>query len=1026
MVATGLAVASLPAAAPSTVPPPGIRENTPAVFALADARVVVSPGVVLPRATLVVRDGVIEAVGETVTPPADAVVYDVGGLTVYAGLIDAYSEIGLGSAPKKKNETGASAPPPPPAPKKKPSGALYWNSKVTPERRADQMFRPDSAAAAKLRSQGFAAALAAPREGVVKGTSTVVLLGEGNARNLILIPEAALHLSFSVQRDFRSRGYPNSPMGAYALARQALYDADWYEKAHDAWSKNRSLPRPETNEALAALAGYAGGKKLVMIDARDEQYALRASKLADEFDLKAILRGSGREYRRLDLIAASGRPIVVPVNFPKAPPVDSPEEAINVSLEELMHWDLAPENPRRLAEAGVSFALTTDGLKDKDKFLARARKAVAYGLDPDVALAALTVNPAEMLGLDKVLGTVAKGKLANLIVVHGDLFAEKAEIVETWVAGRRFAVRPEMVEDPRGTWELRYTTPGLDAPPDLVIVIEGKPGKFKGTYKSSRSEGKLREVELLDSRVFFQVHVKEEGEEEEVLLLSGTISMDTLFGEGMLADGTPFQWTARRTARHDFAGPRLGKKPPKLALFPPNYPLGAFGRDTIPEQPPVIVFQGGTVWTSGPQGVIENGTVIVRRGKVAEVDTNLAVPTGALVIDCSGKHLTPGILDAHSHLATDGGVNESGQTISAEVRIGDFVDSNDMSVYRQLAGGVTSSHVLHGSANTIGGQCQLIKMRWSAGPEEMKFEGATPTIKFALGENVKQSNWGDRFDTRYPQTRMGVEQLMRDEFRAAQEYKEAWDSWNKRKRGAMPPRRDLELDAIVEVLDGERVIHCHSYRQDEILAFMKVLDDFEIKRAVLTHILEGYKVADEIGKRGFGASCFSDWWAYKFEVYDAIPYNGALMHNSGVVVSFNSDSDELGRHLNTEAAKAMKYGGLHEVEALALVTLYPALQMGLEERIGWIDPGKDADIVVWNGPPLSTLSRCEQTWIDGRKYFDIQEDEVMREVAQDMRAGIVQKILLSPDRDEGEKRKMEEGKPRPDHYCEYWGEVSER
>jgi imidazolonepropionase-like amidohydrolase len=1020
-VAGCLLVGSAAAAVPSTVPPPGIREHTPAVFALTGARVVVSPGTVLPSATVVIRDGVIDAVGSDVSPPADAVVHHLGGKTVYAGFIDAYTEIGVGTKPGRKRaerqpdrESWARPQPDRPQPDRpQPGGARYWNPNVTPQHAAARVFRPDSAAAAELRSQGFAAVLAAPSKGIIKGTSAVVLLGDGDARDLMLEPEAALHVNFWLSGDYRRRGYPNSPMGAYALVRQAFHDADWYQKAHDAWEKDPSLPRPETNETLAALQGYAGSEKRVMIDTRDEQYALRAARLAEEFELNAILRGSGREYRRLDLIAATGRPIVLPLSFPKAPPVDSPEEAINVSLEELMHWDIAPANPRLVSEAGIPFALTTDGLEKKKNFLARARKAVRYGLDADAALAALTVTPAGMLGLDRVLGTVAKGKLANLVVVHGDLFAEKSEIVETWVAGRRYAVRPVMIEDPRGTWELRYATPGIDAPPDLTITITGEPGKLKGTYRSSRGEGKLDEVELLDARVFFQVHILEESR-QEVLLMSGTITRDALFGEGLLADGTSFQWTARRTGKSGSSGPRLAKTPPEMPLFPPNYPLGAFGRDTIPEQPSVVAFTGATVWTCGPKGRLDSATVIVRKGKVAAADTGLAVPSGALVIDCAGKHITPGIIDAHAHVATDGGINESGQTISAEVRISDFIDSNDISVYRQLAGGVTCSHVLHGSANVIGGQNQIIKLRWSAGPGEMKFEGAPPTIKFALGENPKQSNWGDHMTTRYPQTRMGVEQLLRDEFQAAREYRSAWASYGKRSRGVMPPRRDLELDAVVEILEGERLIHCHAYRQDEILGFLKVADDFEIKKTTFVHVLEGYKVADEIASRGFGATTFSDWWAYKIEVYDAIPYNGALMHNAGVVVSFNSDSDELARRLNIDAAKAVKYGGLSEQEALSLVTLYPAIQLGIEDRVGWLDEGKDADLAVWSGSPLSTQSICEQTWIDGRKYFDIEEDEAMRDIAQDMRAALIQRVLLSPDKDEGERREREERDDPPD------------
>jgi N-acetylglucosamine-6-phosphate deacetylase len=292
----------------------------------------------------------------------------------------------------------------------------------------------------------------------------------------------------------------------------------------------------------------------------------------------------------------------------------------------------------------------------------------------------------------------------------------------------------------------------------------------------------------------------------------------------------------------------------------------------------------------------------------------------------------------------------------------------------------------------IGGQSQTLKMRWGENPENLKMEGAFPGVKFALGENPKQSNWGDEFTTRYPQSRMGVEQLVRDEFTAAREYKSRWATWGKSKKG-IPPRRDLELDAIVDVLNNERIIHSHAYRQDEMLALLRTCEDFGVTGVVLHHVLEGYKIADEMARLGAGGTSFSDWWAYKIEVYDAIPYNGALMHNAGVIVTFNSDSDELARRLNTEAAKAVKYGGIPDEEALKFVTLNAAIQMRAEDRIGSIEVGKDADLSIWNGSPLSTLSVCEQTWVDGRKYFDRAEDAERRSQVQAMRAELIQKIL---------------------------------
>ena len=457
---------------------------------------------------------------------------------------------------------------------------------------------------------------------------------------------------------------------------------------------------------------------------------------------------------------------------------------------------------------------------------------------------------------------------------------------------------------------------------------------------------------------------------------------------------------------------------PTRTLAEVNFPLGEFGRKAPPDQPHHVLFRNATIWTSGPQGRLEKTDLLIESGKISALGAGLPQPEGAVVIDAAGKHISPGIIDCHSHSATDGGVNESAQTITAEVRIGDFIDPTDINIYRQLAGGVTSANILHGSANTIGGQNQVIKFRWGAGPEAMKLAAAPPGIKFALGENVKQSNRTDRGGTRYPQTRMGVEQLVRDAFQAARHYRESWDAWNRTKSG-LPPRVDLELEALAEVVEGKRLVHCHSYRQDEILALLRTCESFNVRIATFQHVLEGYKVADAIARHGAGASSFSDWWAFKFEVFDAIPYNGSLLHDAGVVVSFNSDNAELARRLNLEAAKAVKYGGVSPEEALKFVTLNPARQLKIDAAVGSLEPGKDADLVVWSGPPLSTFSRCEQTWVDGRRYFDMQEDRQRQAESNALRAALVQRILASdePREDAGDAKK--DNWPREDIFCEH-------
>jgi imidazolonepropionase-like amidohydrolase len=404
--------------------------------------------------------------------------------------------------------------------------------------------------------------------------------------------------------------------------------------------------------------------------------------------------------------------------------------------------------------------------------------------------------------------------------------------------------------------------------------------------------------------------------------------------------------------------------------------------------PPAVFLMGATLWTGSSNGIVRNGNLLVEKGKVtfASQMELYSPPLGALVIDGVGLHVTPGILDAHSHSMILGGVNEATLPSTAMVRIGDVVNSETDNLHQQLAGGTTAVNLLHGSANPIGGQSQVIKLRDGDGPEELKFKPAPGGIKFALGENVKQANWGEKYTTRFPQTRMGVPTFMRNRFTAAQQYRDALKAPT-----AEPLRRDLELEALAEILAGQRLIHCHSYRQDEILAFLRTMESFGVRVGTLQHILEGYKVADEIAQHGAGASAFADWWGYKFEVIDAIPYAGSLMHARGVNVSFNSDSSDHARRLNFEAAKAVKYGGTPEAEALKFVTLNPAKQLGIDHWVGSLEPGKDADFVLWSGHPLDSGSVCLQTWIDGKKYFDRALEPARAKALADERTALIAK-----------------------------------
>ena len=971
-------VFTLAAKAQQTTPQAGLRENPSRVHALENARIYVRPDQVIEHGTVVVRDGLVVEAGASIDIPPDASRWDYTGMTIYPGMIEMFTQAGL---PKGDEDDTA--------------GSAHWNPAVRPERSAAEAYRISEAEIARLRESGFAAAMAVADQGVFSGSSAVVNLGTGTPNENILKRDVFQHVRMKRNRN---RTYPAAMMGVVALMRQTILDAQWYRDAHAAYASNPGQDRPEDNEALAALDDVIARSQAVLMNVADDHAFLRAARLAEEFGLRFLVKGSGHEYRMLEAIRAVGVPVILPVDFPQSGDlsVSAPEDAIDVTLETLRHWDLAPGNPGRLNRAGIPIALSSTGLEKTSDFHDRVREAIAHGLDYESALAALTTTPASMLGLSSQLGTLEPGKLANMTITDGPLFAEDVNVQDVWVAGERHVVTPRPVVDPRGAWLVVLQGDSLS------LAIDGSLKAPKGTIDVDGTDIKTDRMELDDARIAFNVENEALGE-AGVWRFSGSIQGDRIIGRGVRPDGENLAWSADRIRAREVEPPVMPTSDLEADVLPELYPPGAFGRKSAPAQPEHVLVRNATVWTLDDRGRLENADLLIRAGKIVEVGTALAAPEGALEIDGTGKHVTPGIIDAHSHTAILEGINEGTQAVTAEVGIGDVVNSYDIALYRELAGGLTAANLLHGSANPIGGKNQVIKLRWGVDPEELKFTEARPGIKFALGENVKRSNWRMLSD-RYPQTRMGVEQIIRDRFLAAREYQQAWDRYNALadKSGVVPPRRDLELETLQEILAGERLVHCHSYRQDEILMLIRIADEFGFTIGTFQHVLEGYKVGPEIAAHGAGASTFSDWWAFKVEAYDAIPYNGALMHEAGVLVTFNSDSNELARRLNTEAAKAVKYGGVDEVEALKFVTLNAAKQLAIDPYVGSLENGKDADFVIWNGHPLSTYTKCEQTWIDGRKYFDVDEDKMMRIEVKKERTRLIQKLLKSPETDEEE------------------------
>lgn len=1047
LIVGAITIAPAQAEAPDTVPDVGVRFQPPTSVFLKDAHVVVSADKQLTTASLLIGQGKILAVGDKLAPPSGAEVIDCQGKYLYPAFVDPLVEFDV-----KQNASPIS----------------YWNSNVTPERRMAESLQIDKAKLESLRKAGVGMVLAAPNSGIIKGQSCVLSTADAPMNEALHRSDVFQHIRlYSIRGN--SQRYPTSPMGAVALARQALLDADWYQRAQQAAAANALLPRPDTSAALQALEPAIRARQAVVIDGTNELYALRGDRLAREFLLQLIIRGSGREYRQLAALAATGRTFIIPVDFPDAPKMDTEGDMLDTTLQTLMHWRLAPENPARLEQAGVDFVLTTDGLAKPTELLSKLRSAITAGLSERKALSAITSEPAQLLGVEPLVGTLEAGKLANILVTDGPLFAKGTNIEETWVQGKRDRWKAELAVDPRGQWSLLNSADSVElqleisGKADKLIAKIGLPSAFADAQEaetaradhakpSSESDSTKNHVDSTSEKPIEVQELTSNG-----LQLTGTFDAQNLSGKPSgrawlsivllqddgeslamdanvrWSDGSQTRYHATRAGQSTKDDPQAGEstesdttkvsqdeqanaeRPPapkpkgsdndskpeasiadatQSVACEVNYPLGAFGRSAPPEQPDVLLIKNATIWTCAEAGILEHADILVRRGVIEQVGQNLASVKDAQVIDASGMHVSPGIIDCHSHMATDGGVNETGQTITAEVRIGDFIDSNDITIYRQLAGGVTTSNILHGSANPIGGQNQVIKLRWGSLDEDLKMREAPAGIKFALGENVKQSNSeGDH--SRYPQSRMGVEQLIRDRFEAARDYRQQWQHPD-RHANSLPPRRDLELEALVEVLEGHRWIHCHSYRQDEILMILRLLEDYDITIGSLQHILEGYKVADAMAAHGATGSSFSDWWAYKIEVLDAIPYNGAVMHRAGVVVSFNSDDAELARHLNHEAAKAIKYGGVEPSEALKFVTLNPAKQLRIDRWVGSITAGKQADLVLWNRSPLSTLSVCMQTWIDGRKYFDREQDQIRREQDEQLRLKLIQLASAEP------------------------------
>jgi imidazolonepropionase-like amidohydrolase len=922
----------------------GIREPDQTCFLLRQATVHPEPGTLLEMTDLIIRNGKIEAIGKDLNPPKDAVIKDYKNMHIYPSLIDLYSDYGM-PEPKKGNTTNTMV--------SSKEGAFSWNEAMRPEIKASELFTVKTEQAQKLRELGFGMVNTHYPDGISRGSSSLVFLGSENEHEMILKSEVAHQLTLN--KGLSSQDYPGSLMGCLALLRQTYLDAACYD---------RIIKPKEVNLSLEAW--IRNGSLLQIFAANDKFDILRIDKLAKEFNQNFIIKSNGDEYQRIEEVKKTNAKLIVPLRFPPLFEVEDPFDAEQIDLADLKHWELAPYNASILEKNNVEFSFTTNGLKDHKEFLPNLRKAVKLGLSKNKALAALTIIPAKWMGMEKVIGSLAAGKWANLLISNGDLFEEKTQIYENWVKGQSYLVKRFEPENYSGNYKIQLGSKTYD------LLLVKKEDKYDCNILS-RDSTKLSLQVRIEGRY---LNGKFVDENKQVYLFSATEQLGIFNGHIIGSDGVVqnLQMKLNEDLGKEF---KLESKENATSLTDTfsavTFPFMAYGWTEKPKQKKYLI-KNATLWTCEKDGNLSNTDLLIENGKIKKVAKNISDAT-AIIIDGTGKHVTPGIIDEHSHIAISRGVNECTEASTAEVRIGDVINPDDINIFRQLSGGVTTSQLLHGSCNPIGGQSAIIKLRWGASPEEMKFEGADPFIKFALGENVKRS--GGNNNQRFPDSRMGVEQVYIDYFTRAKAYSEEIE-----KLGADHVRRNLDLEALAEILNKKRFITCHSYVQSEINMLMHVAEKFDFKVNTFTHILEGYKVADKMKKHGVGAASFSDWWAYKFEVYEAIPYNGAILHSQGVTTAFNSDDAEMARRLNQESAKAIKYGNLTETEALKFVTLNPAKLLHLDHRVGSLKEGKDADVVVWNGSPMSVYSLVEKTFVDGIKYYDKEEQANKQESIQ--------------------------------------------
>lgn len=912
-----------------------VRGDFETPLAITNVKVVTGLGTTIDSATIVIAKGRIVSVGGLDSAPPEAERVDGTGLIAYPGFIDGHVHLGVPSTERTAEERQRTEDENP-DPKLGPIPAMHQANRrgVRAHLRGREQFVPDGKALESHRNVGFTAALVAPRDGLFGGTSDLMDLAGGPIRRSVIATDVGMHASFQTGEPGE---YPQTLLGVFALFRQVMMDARWYAELKNFIEQNPSKSEPLViDPTLEALQSVLGRSRRIIFEANTENEIRRALELAKEFNLEIIISGGKEAWKVLDRLKAERIPVIVSLKFD-----DEPEYGRKAPKER--GGRPGPRGPKKEGEReksedapkleGVEQPGKVTKEKDKDKEkkfyeplrvrqeqrrlweeqVANIIRLQEAGIPYAIRTRDFT-NPADFLkNLRMVMerGLTEDAAVAGLATFPGQLFASKGQLGA--IAPGRLANLTLM------------SKPLKDENSKVKFVfIEGKKFVVEGDEEKSEDSNKPKEEEKPQD----SADAKAEGESKEAS--SAEPDSGPTFASELQSDRVPKTKTG---------GTVLIKNATVIPVASAN---------------------------------LEGADVLIRDGKIAEIGKTLSVPTGVTVIDATGKYVMPGIVDCHSHLGLDG-INESALAISAEVRIADVVNPQSVGIFRAVAGGTTTHHAMHGSANPIGGQNVILKLKYGRPASEMIVAKGTRTVKFALGENVVQANFPTNWGNRFPNTRMGVESTIRTAFREGTAYQSAWDEFNRRKaagEAVVPFRRDIRLEALADILAGKISIHCHCYRSDEILRLFEVVEEFGIRVGCLHHVLEGYRIAPEIARHGSGASSFANMWAYKVEAYQAIPHNAALLTRQGVNASVNSDSSDTIRYLQQEAAKCVRWGGLNENEALRLVTLNPAMQLEIDQRVGSLEVGKDGDLAIFNGHPLNTFSKCVMTIIEGEVYFE--------------------------------------------------------